>query len=51
MGYALQWIRSLLFSIQMYVMMFLMSLYFTPLAVLDRKWASAGVRTYCRYVR
>lgn len=51
MGYALQWTRSLLFSIQMYVMMFLMSLYFTPLAVLDRKWAYAGVRTYCRYVR
>jgi len=47
----MQWLRSLLFVGQMYLMMAIMALYFTPLAVLDRKWAFAGVRTYCRWVR
>lgn len=51
MGYAIQLLRSLFFIIQMYVMMPILAIYFTPLAVFDRKWAYAGVRTYCRYVR
>ncbi len=48
---AVQWVLSLIFIIQMYLMMPLMALYYFPLAVLDRKWAFAGVRTYCRWVR
>lgn len=51
MAYAWRWIRSLLFIGQMYLMMFVLALYFTPLAVVDRKWAFRGVRTYCRWVR
>ena len=51
MAYAFQWIRSLLFSIQMYVMMFVLSLFFTPWAIFDRRGAFAGINTYCRYVR
>lgn len=51
MGYALQWIRSLLFNFQMYLMMAVLALYFTPLAIFDRKYAYSAVRTYCRWVR
>ena len=47
----LQYLRSLVFVIQMYVMMAVLALYYTPLAVIDRKWAFAGIRTYCRWVR
>ena len=47
----MQWLRSLVFVAQMYFMMAVLALYFTPLAALDRKWAFAGVRTYCRWVR
>lgn len=47
----MQWTRSLLFVIQMYAMMFILALYYTPLAIFDRKWAYSGVRTYCRWVR
>jgi 1-acyl-sn-glycerol-3-phosphate acyltransferase len=51
MAYALQWLRSLIFNTNIYVSMAVMALYFTPLAVFDRRWAYAGVRSYCRYVR
>ncbi|AML51281.1 lysophospholipid acyltransferase family protein [Falsihalocynthiibacter arcticus] len=51
MTYAIQWVRSLLFSIQMYVMMFVLALYYTPRAVFNRDYAFHGVHTYCRYVR
>lgn len=47
----IQWLRSLAFIIQMYLMMFLMALYFTPLAIWKRDWAFKGIRTYCRWVR
>lgn len=51
MGYAIQWLRSLVFSGQMYVMMFVMALYFTPFAIFNRDYAFKAVHTYCRYVR
>ena len=51
MAYAIQWLRSVFFIIQMYLMMFILALYFTPLAIFDRIWAYRGVNTYCRYVR
>ena len=47
----MQWLRSLLFVGQMYLMMAVLALYYTPLAALDRTWAFAGVHTYCRWVR
>lgn len=47
----MQWLRSLIFLVQMYAMMAVLALYFTPWAIVDRRGAYAGVRTYCRYVR
>ena len=47
---AIQWVLSLIFNVQMYVMMALMALFFVPLAVIDRKWAFRAVRTYTNWV-
>ena len=48
----MQWIRSLLFNIQMYIAMEVMAFFFyMPLAIFDRIWAYRGIQTYCRYVR
>jgi len=50
--YAARWVLSLVFSVQMYLMMALMAVFFfIPLAIFDRVWAYRGVQTYCRYVR
>jgi len=49
--HAIQWMLSLLFNVQMYLMMALMALFFVPLALFDRAWAFRGIRTYCRWVR
>ena len=46
-----QWLRSLIFIIQMYLMMALMALFFTPLAIARRDWAFTAIHTYCRWVR
>ncbi|MBE3638087.1 lysophospholipid acyltransferase family protein [Mangrovicoccus algicola] len=51
MAHAWRWIRSLLFILQMYLVMALMGLAFAPWALVDRQGASAGIRTYCRWVR
>jgi len=48
----LRWIVSLVFIIQMHLVMAVMALFwFMPLAVFDRKFAYQGVQTYCRWVR
>lgn len=47
----MQYLRSLLFVGQMYLMMAVLAVYFTPWAIVDRRGASAGIRSYCRYVR
>ena len=47
----MQYIRSLMFVGQMYLMMAVLAVYFTPWAIVDRRGAFAGIRTYCRYVR
>ncbi len=51
MAAAWGWLRSLAFVGQMYAMMALMALVFTPWAALDRRGAFAGVHAYCRWVR
>jgi len=51
MRYAIRWVLSLLFVIQMYAMMFILALFFTPWAVFQRAAAFHGVHTYCRWVR
>lgn len=47
----LQWLRSVLFVVQMYLAMPVMALWFTPLALLRREAAYDAVHAYCRWVR
>jgi 1-acyl-sn-glycerol-3-phosphate acyltransferase len=47
----IQWLRSLLFVGQMYAMMPILAVFFTPWALVDRRGAFAGVHTYTRWVR
>ena len=47
----IQWVRSALFVVQMYAMMAVLAVFFTPLAMLDRAWAFRGIHTYARWVR
>ncbi len=51
MRLALQYVLSLIFIVQMYVMMVLMSLVFIPLTLWRRDMAFTAVRSYCRWVR
>lgn len=51
MAHAWQWLRSLVFTIQIYLMMAIMAVFFTPWAMLDRRGAFAAVHTWCRWVR
>lgn len=51
MRYAVQWVLSLIFTVQAYLMMAIMAVGFTPLALIDRKYAFAAVHTWCNYVR
>jgi 1-acyl-sn-glycerol-3-phosphate acyltransferase len=51
MRLAVQYVRSVVFVGQMYLAMALLAVVFTPWAVVDRRGAYAGVRTYCRWVR
>ncbi|WP_135449366.1 lysophospholipid acyltransferase family protein [Tabrizicola caldifontis] len=46
----IRWILSLVFIIQMYVVMAIMALAFAPWAMVSRRGARIGVRTYCRWV-
>ena len=49
--YLIQWIRSFIFTVQMYLVMLIMGLFFFPWALVHRQGAYTGVRTYCRWVR
>lgn len=51
MGYAIQWIRSLIFVINVYLSMFVLAIVFTPFAIFSRAWVYHAVHTYCRWVR
>ena len=51
MRYALQWILSLLFSIQIYVMMGVIGIGFFPWAVFSRRGALMACHSWCRWVR
>lgn len=51
MTHAIQLIRSLLFSLQMYLMMFILALYYIPRTMMNDEYAFHGVHTYCKYVR
>lgn len=51
MRFVIRWVLSLLFVVQMYAMMFILALFFTPWALVQRDAAFHAVRTYCRWVR
>jgi 1-acyl-sn-glycerol-3-phosphate acyltransferase len=48
---AVQWLRSLVFNVSMYVVMAVMAIALAPLVLVDGDRAFWAVRLYCRYVR
>jgi 1-acyl-sn-glycerol-3-phosphate acyltransferase len=46
----MQWIRSLIFNISMYVAMLVLAIVFFPFALFSRDGAFLACHTYCRYV-
>lgn len=48
---ALRYALSAIFILQMYIALVAMGIAFTPWAVVSRRGAQVGIRTYCRYVR
>ena len=46
----MRWLRSILFSAQIYVMMLLMAIVFFPFALASRDWALYACHTWCRWV-
>lgn len=51
MAQAFQWIRSILFVIQMYIMLPVIGLVYLPAALVSREGAYGGIHGYCRWVR
>jgi 1-acyl-sn-glycerol-3-phosphate acyltransferase len=51
MSHALQWVRSVLFIVQMYVAMPVLAIVFTPFAIFSRPAAYTAMHAYCRWVR
>jgi 1-acyl-sn-glycerol-3-phosphate acyltransferase len=51
MSHTIQWVRSLLFVVQMYVMMAVIGLIYFPWALISPKGARAGCKAFCRWVR
>ena len=51
MSYALQWIRSLIFTIMAYVMMGVIGILYFPWALVSRRGALAGCHAWCRWMR
>lgn len=50
MKQGLQWLRELAFSVQMYVMMFVIGLLFAPWAIFSKTGARACCKTYSRWI-
>ena len=51
MSNAVQWVRSLIFNIQMYVAMLVIGIIYTPAAIMSADGAVAACHAYCRYIR
>ncbi|WP_323034625.1 1-acyl-sn-glycerol-3-phosphate acyltransferase [Pararhodobacter sp.] len=51
MAYGIQWVRSLVFAFQSYLVMLIMAIFYAPWAAFDRRGAIAAVHAWCRYVR
>lgn len=50
MGQAIQWLRSLLFNLQIYVAMLVIAIVFLPFALFSRDWALRACHMWCRWV-
>ena len=51
MTHALQWLRSLVFVVQMYLAMAVLGIVFLPWALMSPRGARAACKTFCRWVR
>lgn len=51
MGYAVQWLRSLLFAVQAYLTMAILALAYTPLVLVNRRFAFDAIHAWCGWVR
>lgn len=51
MAFALRWLLSLVFVVQMYLAMVVLAVTFAIPALLSRDWAFRAVHLYCRWVR
>lgn len=51
MAYAIQWLRSLLFTVQAYAMMVPMAIIFLPWALVSREGAFAAIRAWTNWAR
>ena len=51
MSHAVQWVRSLIFVVNIYAMMGVMGIVFFPWAVISRRGALTACHTWCRWVR
>ncbi len=51
MRYAIQWLRSLIFVVQMYVALAVLVLAFTPLALFWRDASYTWMKLFCRWIR
>ncbi len=51
MAYAVQWLRSLIFIAQMYVMMLVLAIIYTPFALFSRDWVFKAIHAYTGWVR
>ncbi|WP_371169590.1 lysophospholipid acyltransferase family protein [Aliiroseovarius sp. 2305UL8-7] len=51
MRHAIQWLRSLLFIIQMYLVLPIIGFGFVPLIWINKKYAMIAIHSYCRWVR
>jgi len=50
MGYAFQWLRSVLFTIQIYAVMALLGIVFAPYALFSKNGARMACKSFCRWV-
>jgi len=50
MATAVQWVRSLVFNIAMYVAMLVLAIAYFPFALFSRDWAFRACHAYCRWV-
>ena len=47
----MQWLKSLVFIFQMYLVMAVMSLLYIPMSLISQEWTFSGIRNYCLWIR